>query len=207
MTAQETGFLAAILANPADDVPRLVYADWLDEQGQADRGEFIRLQIKLVGHPVHHTAKTGCPLRRREHKLMEGFGWHQTWFSAPGFMPERFALWQHDAEFIASTSIGIRFSRGFVEAVSLSPRAWLDHAEELLAAAPIREVTFTTHFRFDLEWGFVDSDMQIAYLIRTSGHHRDLDINDVPMGAHIPTALLEHAWPKLLFHVPHADEP
>jgi uncharacterized protein (TIGR02996 family) len=29
--------LAAILANPADDLPRLVYADWLRERGYADR--------------------------------------------------------------------------------------------------------------------------------------------------------------------------
>ena len=27
----DAGFLEAICANPDDDVPRLVYADWLDE--------------------------------------------------------------------------------------------------------------------------------------------------------------------------------
>jgi uncharacterized protein (TIGR02996 family) len=36
--------LAAILAHPDEDTPRLVYADWLDENGQPDRAEFIRLQ-------------------------------------------------------------------------------------------------------------------------------------------------------------------
>lgn len=35
----------AILATPADDLPRLVYADRLEEQGDADRAEFIRSQI------------------------------------------------------------------------------------------------------------------------------------------------------------------
>jgi uncharacterized protein (TIGR02996 family) len=34
-----------ILANPADDLPRLVYADWLEEHGVAERAEFIRAQI------------------------------------------------------------------------------------------------------------------------------------------------------------------
>ena len=29
------GFLAAIKANPADDLPRLVCADWLEENGFA----------------------------------------------------------------------------------------------------------------------------------------------------------------------------
>lgn len=48
----EGSFLRAILANPADDLPRLVYADWLDEQ-QTDeatrKAEFIRTQHALRG--------------------------------------------------------------------------------------------------------------------------------------------------------------
>lgn len=38
-------FLNAICANPADDLVRLVYADWLDEHGDPARAEYIRLQI------------------------------------------------------------------------------------------------------------------------------------------------------------------
>jgi uncharacterized protein (TIGR02996 family) len=43
--------LAAILALPDEDTPRLAYADWLDEHGAAadrDRAEFIRLQIEAA---------------------------------------------------------------------------------------------------------------------------------------------------------------
>jgi uncharacterized protein (TIGR02996 family) len=43
--------LRAIVAAPDDDAPRLVYADWLDEHGEAARAEFIRLQCKLARHP------------------------------------------------------------------------------------------------------------------------------------------------------------
>src|SRR4051794_488825 len=39
--------LAAIRQAPRDDAPRLVYADWLDENGDSDRAEFIRLQIEI----------------------------------------------------------------------------------------------------------------------------------------------------------------
>src|SRR5262245_2593359 len=42
------GFLAAIRAAPDDDTPRLVYADWLDEHGDPDRAEFIRVQVELA---------------------------------------------------------------------------------------------------------------------------------------------------------------
>jgi uncharacterized protein (TIGR02996 family) len=41
-------FLAAIRETPADDTPRLVYADWLEEHGQPDRAEFIRVQCRLA---------------------------------------------------------------------------------------------------------------------------------------------------------------
>ena len=41
----EQALLAAIIEQPNDDTPRLVYADWLEEQGDA-RGEFIRLEIE-----------------------------------------------------------------------------------------------------------------------------------------------------------------
>jgi len=42
----EDAFLAAITANPADDLPRLVYADWLDERDDP-RGAFVRLHAEL----------------------------------------------------------------------------------------------------------------------------------------------------------------
>jgi uncharacterized protein (TIGR02996 family) len=37
--------LRAIRANPAEDTPRLAYADWIEEEGDAARAEFIRLQV------------------------------------------------------------------------------------------------------------------------------------------------------------------
>ena len=43
MTSPDT-FLRAILADPADDAIRLIYADWLDGQGREEYGEFIRVQ-------------------------------------------------------------------------------------------------------------------------------------------------------------------
>jgi uncharacterized protein (TIGR02996 family) len=42
----EYAFLRAILADPHDSLPRLVYADWLEERGDP-RGEFLRLATRL----------------------------------------------------------------------------------------------------------------------------------------------------------------
>jgi uncharacterized protein (TIGR02996 family) len=50
----EADFLRALLDNPADDIARLVYADWLDEQGSpacATRAEFLRLECRMALAP------------------------------------------------------------------------------------------------------------------------------------------------------------
>lgn len=38
--------LEAIKDNPDDDAPRLIYSDWLEEQGQTTRAEYIRLAVE-----------------------------------------------------------------------------------------------------------------------------------------------------------------
>jgi uncharacterized protein (TIGR02996 family) len=46
--SDEQGFLETLAANPADDVTRLVYADWLDERGDP-RDRYLRLEVELAG--------------------------------------------------------------------------------------------------------------------------------------------------------------
>lgn len=48
-TLEESALTAAVIADPADDVVRLVMADWLDESGQPERAELIRVGVKLAG--------------------------------------------------------------------------------------------------------------------------------------------------------------
>ena len=46
--SDEKALLAAIWEHPHEDTPRLMYADWLQENAQPERAEFIRLQIELA---------------------------------------------------------------------------------------------------------------------------------------------------------------
>jgi uncharacterized protein (TIGR02996 family) len=51
---EEDGFLAAICQTPADDVARLVFADWLDEQDDPTcklKADFIRLELRMSETP------------------------------------------------------------------------------------------------------------------------------------------------------------
>ncbi len=52
MKNDKSGFWKAICADPDDDVPRLVFADYLDEQGHPERAELIRAQCDLEALPI-----------------------------------------------------------------------------------------------------------------------------------------------------------
>jgi uncharacterized protein (TIGR02996 family) len=70
--------LAAVLAAPDDDSPRLIYADWLDENGQPEQAEFIRVQCELarLGHYAGTCQDIDCRcmgLARRERGLLPLF--------------------------------------------------------------------------------------------------------------------------------------
>jgi uncharacterized protein (TIGR02996 family) len=49
----EQAFLQEIAAQPTDDTPRLVYADWLDEQDDP-RGSYLRAEVELARLPESH---------------------------------------------------------------------------------------------------------------------------------------------------------
>jgi uncharacterized protein (TIGR02996 family) len=68
MPQEEAGLLRAIRDDPEDDSVRLVYADWLEEHGQPERAELIRVQIELGRRPL---APERCELlTARQTKLL-----------------------------------------------------------------------------------------------------------------------------------------
>ena len=61
----DEAFLETIRQNPEDDAPRLVYADWLEEQGDI-RAEFLRLEVEWARR---QRAPVKAPFWRRIEKL------------------------------------------------------------------------------------------------------------------------------------------
>jgi uncharacterized protein (TIGR02996 family) len=68
--SNEAAFLQAVCEVRHDDTPRLVFADWLDDRGEAERAEFIRLQCALARWVPDLARRT--ELRRRERQLLKG---------------------------------------------------------------------------------------------------------------------------------------
>src|SRR5207302_10568596 len=82
----QAALMQAILEAPEDDEPRLVYSDWLEEHGEAERAEFIRLQVQLARLPEDDP---GLPeLKRRETALLQAH--REQWLqAAPGALRHR----------------------------------------------------------------------------------------------------------------------
>lgn len=116
-------FLADILANPADDVPRLIYADWLEENGELARAEFIRVQIELA-KPREQGPELWALQQREEELLHKGRG---AWLGR-----------------IRELVLGTTFRRGFVHTVTMEPAGFVEYADELFALAPVQGLRLMT---------------------------------------------------------------
>lgn len=110
-------FLRSICAEPEDDTVRLVYADWLEENGEPERAEFIRIQVERArlrasGTDSDDLARRDLNLRhtrgdewRRELPRLSGVNWHRFWrgfVSGADVIAWRFYRDQADSVFAAT---------------------------------------------------------------------------------------------------------
>lgn len=109
-------FVASVVANPDDDLPRLIYADWLDDHGAA-RGKFIRQQVRHSrGEKLNLHEQNELAHAERTH----GRKW---------------------AGKLAEWAFVIGYERGFPESLVLSASVFYEKASEIFRIAPIRQVT------------------------------------------------------------------
>lgn len=113
--------LAAVLAAPDDDLPRLIYADWLDEHGESNRATFIREQIRTGGshrsHIMFNTAHAAWSARRIDYD------------SVVMQEPITHGICTH--------------RRGFIEEILCAAEDWIANADRIIESNPIRLVRMT----------------------------------------------------------------
>src|SRR5262249_35303355 len=67
-------------ADPENDAPRLILADWLDEHGEADRAEFIRLQCAAAALPPWDWRRLQAEVRSQFLLRQHEKAWVGPWF-------------------------------------------------------------------------------------------------------------------------------
>ena len=120
MAAHNNSLFQEILANPHDDDVRLVYSDWLEEQGETERAEFIRLQIQWVN---------ALPRDRRRPQWLPRITELKEKFSEEWRPPELTGVLWGD------------FQRGWVD--SLTPTHWeafVSQAERIFSLTPVVKI-------------------------------------------------------------------
>jgi uncharacterized protein (TIGR02996 family) len=192
--------LRAILDQPKEETPRLVYADWLEENGQPERAEFIRVQVEIAGWGTTPPADAEEWVRR-ERELLWGHGL-------------KWALPATEVHHSGPTGVGPSaghilgfFSRGFLSHVTCSWPDWRAHADAILAAQPVERVRLTTWPYLNLydprdergrspaypyrEWFLLSPER------RVSGIH---GTGDTDTGTRL--RLLKLEWPRIKFGLP-----
>jgi uncharacterized protein (TIGR02996 family) len=151
----------AVCRHPDDDTRRLILADELEESGQVERADFIRMQVELAKHPQQVEWLSQMPveqwsgpveegdllrrlneLMRLETELLGQFGREWAKGGQPAFDFGRGGRNQFDAHRPGSARIlwSGQFRRGLVEKIICGCDAWLHHGPAIVLQCPVREV-------------------------------------------------------------------
>jgi uncharacterized protein (TIGR02996 family) len=177
--AAEAAFLEDVCRHPGDNAPRLIYADWLDEHGQAERAEFIRVQCELAGfYPAAKdwgrkgTAERYEALRRREWELLgrtAAMTTRQVFEPEYGWLPEPVRYLFETGPRDGRHDRFWEWRRGFIEEITLPASGFVEHAAALFRAAPLGRVTLderepTDALRPGQFWWWVVNEAHLNHL-------------------------------------------
>jgi uncharacterized protein (TIGR02996 family) len=119
LSPDEAALLKAVCADRDNDLPRLVYADWLDDHGRPERAEFIRLQVRAAAQPGDHTRYHVEP------RVAELLTTHS-------------GAWSRELPKWAVNKTFPEFVRGFIERFTFPAAQFLRHGPQLLDRTPVR---------------------------------------------------------------------
>jgi len=120
-------FIDAIIAAPADDLPRLVYADFLEERGQVPAAEFIRWQCAMFARtlPLSWVSPViESLLGRQPHECRRMVDMTGSRIYAGEVHNFRWA----------------EYTRGFVSEVRCALAGWMTHGPQIVREQPVERV-------------------------------------------------------------------
>lgn len=124
LTPTHEGLLKAIASAPDDDLPRLVLADLLEENGEAERAAYIRTQIELAKLTEDDPAYDEISMRRLRHDYFEEQNWWRVQFR------------------LGHRTVQLDLHRGFPERARMSASRFL-RSGRFFAVAPVTRLELT----------------------------------------------------------------
>jgi uncharacterized protein (TIGR02996 family) len=121
----EHALLTAMAADPADDTVRLAYADFIEEKGESERAEFVRLQVELGRIDLNDPARRPLVVRHVR------------------FLQDRVPEWRAELPRLPGIEWG-DFKRGLVEEVQAThEEPVIRHAEAIFAQPAVHVLRLT----------------------------------------------------------------
>jgi uncharacterized protein (TIGR02996 family) len=178
MIELDPGLLRSILENPADDTARLIAADWLEESGETDRAELIRVQAALC--PQYQTVV--CKRLKNELIAHKGLEWVLPLArllgvsEEPGRYPgNRYRYIGTDALVLppygVNSVVRYEWSRGFLDNMNCTLADWLREGVKITAAQPVTRLRLTDRepavFRDGQrwQWDFASGSFEIPHFL------------------------------------------
>jgi uncharacterized protein (TIGR02996 family) len=116
-TLDEAALYAACVANPLEDTPRLMYADYLEDDDQTERAELIKVGVELarLKEPNYRDVKTGGRIGATPRQLAKESGCVEC-TSTPGESLCRFhECTERQAELLLANGCGLLLRGGLRE--------------------------------------------------------------------------------------------
>ncbi|HMF19522.1 MAG TPA: TIGR02996 domain-containing protein [Gemmataceae bacterium] len=202
LTQEDEAFLSEILAAPEDDTIRLRYADWLKANGDPERAEFIRLDIRTARVGGQRDRRWSQHFARRE-ALRKAYG--EEWLARvplpmrlfvsfvrgfPGrvdcdiqeFLSWDVALWQASPETKLVTTLSLRtetLSSGDLDVIEVFRKKIGPRVEALAAAPQLAQIVHLEMDESGIRTKLVKSLVASPYLIQL----RSLDLSYNGLGA------------------------
>lgn len=130
--------LQAVLESPDEDAPRIIFADWLEDNGADEYAEFIRLQCELA--------------MRRSYlpKSVDESTWSVEVAARMDYLRSReLGLMPFQLPYVVNQ----KWSRGFLSAVQLTADEWMRHGQTLVREQPIERAELIGSGRtLHIEW-------------------------------------------------------
>jgi uncharacterized protein (TIGR02996 family) len=144
LSPDENALLSACIAAPNDDLPRLVFADYLDEVGDPVWAELIRVQCELSRLFGKEGEVDYEIFQQKEKELLKNPRIRELTASFLHRSADSVKIENVETRKVGDTQASVFFERGLVTVASLTPAEFSSAGDEIIGHMPLRGLELRT---------------------------------------------------------------